>query len=74
MAEEIKNLLRRWVSLENGHPYDYHRLYEIVAKTYQNKIDEDEFEKEVGKELSEKYYSLYEHLCEFAEYIKCSEY
>ena len=70
MDTEIKAQLKNWADLYNNHPNDDERLYEITLNTLQKKIDQIDFEDVAGKDLSEKYYEIYEHLLRFAKYLK----
>lgn len=73
MTEEVRDLLRNWANINNGHPCDDKSLYDIVIKTIDNKISETDFEEVVSKEISEQYYSLYENLIDFAQYYRKNE-
>lgn len=73
MTEEVRKLLKNWADTENGHPCDYERVYDIVIKTIDNKIGESDFKEVASEEKFKKYYSLYEHLVDFAKYYRKNE-
>lgn len=70
----MKELINKWYSTNNGHPYDDEMFYEIVVKSLNQKLSEIDFEDVIkSKEKSTVIYKRYEDLRNCVLYLKKSE-
>lgn len=72
--EELKELVKNWLSIGAKHPYDDERLYEIVIQSYPQKIDIELFEEVCenvnSSEEAVSIYKRYEDLYGFLTFLK----
>ena len=73
MTEEIRDRLEGWAKLNNNHPCDDQRLYDIALLTASDKIGYDEYVAVVGEGKYGASYSRYEDVQQFARYLKDNE-
>ncbi|MBQ6037561.1 MAG: hypothetical protein IJL37_02690 [Bacteroidaceae bacterium] len=77
----MKELIKNWFRLNNNHPEDDNRFYEIVIQSIDNKIGKDVFEaalREVSPEVADDeisaVYCRYEDIrCFLVYYVKKGE-
>ncbi len=68
--EKYKELIQHWYELNNNHPCDDERFYDIVLKSKEEKISLDIFEAVIGNnENAVNVYKRYEDLRNFLSFI-----
>ncbi|MBR5253985.1 MAG: hypothetical protein IKV46_02970 [Bacteroidales bacterium] len=67
---EPKESLKQFVEINNGHPCDDVRFYEIVFETIENQLEELDFREVMTDEEFERYFPRYEDLISFAKYMQ----
>ena len=70
----MRTLIRQWLVFGTKNPQADEALYELVAKTFNNKLEEQDFEdvvNELGNNLDHhELYTRYEDLTCFLSYLK----
>lgn len=70
---DMEKLIRNWYELNNSHPCDDRRFYDIVIQSIDTKIDLDTFIKalpDVNEEEVENIFMEYENYHDFLSYLK----
>lgn len=74
MKEKILEQIKSWSTINNNHPCDDNRFFDIVIASVDQKVTQSEFESALEGQVKESYasdyYSKYEMLINFMMYLR----